>query len=72
MKINVKSLSRKTSTNEFVGTLTFKADNEVDAIELAALADQWVNVKGRAKQLRSEALKKYCKKHNVTVVTEDV
>ena len=71
MKINAKSLNKKSNVDEMCGSITFKADNEVDAVQLAALYNGWVHAeKGRVQQLREEALARYCKKHNVEITIE--
>ena len=68
MKINATSLNKKTSVGEMCGSITFKAENEVDAVQLAALYNGWVHAKkGRVQQLREEALARYCKKNNVKI-----
>lgn len=71
MKMQATSWSKEHSTTEMVKKVTFTAESEVDAVQLAALFNQWTQSKGRAKQLRKEALLRYCKKHNVTITTEE-
>lgn len=72
MKIKATSLNKKTSVDEMCGSITFKADNEIDAVQLAALYNGWVHAKkGRIQQLREEANARYCKKHNVEITIED-
>ena len=71
MKINAKSLNKNTCTSEKVGKLVFIADGDVDAVQLAALAQAWVHSdKGRIQQFRAEVLARYCKKNNVTITVE--
>ena len=68
MKINAKSLNKKVSVGEMCGSITFKAENEVDAVQLAALYNGWVHAeKGRVQQLREEALARYCRENNVSI-----
>lgn len=75
MKIEAKAYRYKTEThgknvdlNTLCGSITFKAESEVDAVQLAALYNGWVHADtGRIRQLREEALTRYCKKNNVTV-----
>ena len=66
MKVEEKAFKLK-DLSELTGKLTFKAETEVDAVQLAALHNQWINPKGRVKQLREEALVRYCKNKNVTI-----
>jgi hypothetical protein len=71
MKIEAKSLNKKTSVGEMCGSITFKAENEVDAVQLAALYNGWIHAeKGRVRQLREEALARYCRENNVTIKIE--
>ena len=73
MRIEVKAFGRKktTDTREQCGSLTFKADNDVDAVQLAALANAWCYPKkGRHKNLtefRAHAIESYAKKHNLRI-----
>jgi len=67
MKVEAKAFGRKGCTSEKVGKLVFEAQNEVDAVQLAAIFEQFHEGKGRLHQLRAEALQRYCRKHNVTI-----
>ena len=68
MKIKATSFNKKVSVGEMCGSITFKAENEVDAVQLAALYNGWVHAeKGRVQQLREEAVARYCRENNVSV-----
>ena len=41
MKIDAKSLNKKTGVHDQCGRLTFIAQDKVDAVQLAALFDGW-------------------------------
>lgn len=74
MRIEVTSLNKKTCTSKMVGKIVFKADNEVDAVQLAALARDWANLDekpNRISQYREEVLKKFCRDNNVQIVHDE-
>jgi hypothetical protein len=73
MKIEAKGYgrNRKRDVREHCGRLTFIAQDEVDAIELASLYLQWTSGgNNRVNQLRREALLRYCRENNVSIVIE--
>jgi hypothetical protein len=71
MKIDAKAFGKKNSVNSMCGSITFKAESEVDAVQLAALFNGWRNTEyGRVRQLRQEALDRYCRENNVTITID--
>lgn len=61
MKIDAKRFKNK-DLRTMCGSITFKAEDEVDAIQLAALYNNWlagIEDNGSLGQMRRESLEKY-------------
>lgn len=74
MKIEARAFGRGkkgTDVREKCGRLSFVAEGDVDAVQLAALYRGWVMSEGDAiKNFRKSALSEYCKKHNLTITVD--
>jgi hypothetical protein len=66
MKIDAKGYCRSGDIYEKCGKLTFTSESEVDAVQLAALLEAW-HGSDKIKEIRHDALERYCHKHNVTI-----
>lgn len=75
MIINVKPYGRRKGapcTTIQAGRLEFIAENEVDAVQLAALAMAWaIEPDEHLTAFRKQAIDDYCRKHNVRLVKKE-
>lgn len=59
-------------TDTHVGRVTFKAENELDAVQLAGLVNAWFNLTPceHLREHRKKVMTEFCEKHKLTLTVK--